>query len=206
MAAYAARVVEKRDQLGLHLPGAVLDVGAKHRVGLPELIGVRFGERQTTLVFHFSVGLEQLVGLGHTAEGIRGDALALEQSPLDAGAVDGRHVGRTAEAAAHLLDGFEHLLGRHLAGLTPVRAGLGLHGRDAVFLVPRVPSLDGAPGELEALSVFVEEHLLADVTDSRNVGGAGRRLDCAEHAHLQIAADSFHEGPFRALRAPALQQ
>jgi hypothetical protein len=165
----AARVIEERDELCLHLAGAVLDVGSKHRVGLPELVRVRLGEGEAALVLDLRVGLEQLVRFDHAPEGVRGDALALEYASLDAGAVNGGHVLRAAEATAHLLDGLEHLLGRHLARLALVRAGPGLHGRDAVLLVARVPGLDGTPGELEALAVFVGEHLLTDMVDARHV-------------------------------------
>jgi hypothetical protein len=99
---------------------------------------------------------------------------------------------RATEAAAHLLDGLQYLLGRHLARLALVRALLRKHRRRAVFLVAAVPSLDGAPREAKALPVLVDEGLLAHVPDARHDGFARRGFDGAEHAHFQIAADSFH--------------
>src|SRR5690606_40762055 len=54
------------------------------------------------LVLDLGVGLEQLMRLDHAPEGVRGDALALEYASLDAGSVNGGHVLRAAEAAAHL--------------------------------------------------------------------------------------------------------
>jgi hypothetical protein len=112
----AARVVQKRDQLGLHLAGALLHVGAHHGVGLPELVDVRLGEGQASLALHLCVRLEQLMRLHDAAEGIRGDALALQHALFDARAVEGRDVVRTVKASAHLLDGLEHVLRCHLAG------------------------------------------------------------------------------------------
>ncbi len=94
VAADAAGVVDERDELGLHLARAVLHVGAKHRVGLPELVGVRLGEGEAPLALDLGVGLEQLVRLDHAPEGVRGDALALEQALLDASTVERRHVVR----------------------------------------------------------------------------------------------------------------
>lgn len=71
MADDAARVVQKRDELCLHLARALLRVGADHRVGLPELVDVRLGEGQSPLALHFRVWLEQLVRFDDAAEGVR---------------------------------------------------------------------------------------------------------------------------------------
>lgn len=62
MADDAARVVEEGDELCLGLAGAVLHVGAKQGVSLPELVHVRFGEGEATLALSFGVGLQKLVG------------------------------------------------------------------------------------------------------------------------------------------------
>ena len=74
----ATGVVNEGDKLGLHFTGAVLHVRAKHCVSLPKLIGVGFGERQSPLVFRFSVGFEQLVRFDDASESVRGNALTLQ--------------------------------------------------------------------------------------------------------------------------------
>ncbi len=73
-----------------------------------------------------------------------------------------------------MIAGFEHLLRCHLACLALVRAGLFENGGGAILLVSGVPGLDGAPGELETLTIGLDEGLLADVTDASDDGVAGR--------------------------------
>src|SRR5690606_34650968 len=74
--------------------------------------------------------------------------------------------------------------------------------RRSVLLVARVPRLDGAPGELKALPVLIQEGLFTDMTDARNDGVARRRLDGAEYAHLEVTTHSFH-GVLSGRYAPA---
>lgn len=188
----AAGVVEKRDELRLHLARILLHVRSDHGVCLPQLVGVSLGKGQAALALDLRVGLEQLVLFDHTPEGVGGHALALEQTLLDASAVEGRHVVGAPKLAPYLLDGLQHLLGRHFSSFALVRARLGQDGRGAVFLVAAVPGLDGAPGELKAPPVLVEERLLTDLVDARHDGAARRGFDGAEHAHLQVTADSLH--------------
>ena len=111
----AAGVVEKYDKLGLSLASCVLHVGADHGVGLPELVGVRFGEGQPALALDIGVGFEQFVRFDDTSKRVGSKALALQQATLDAGAVDIGDVVAAAKGGAHLFDGFEHLLRSHFA-------------------------------------------------------------------------------------------
>src|SRR5690606_3308169 len=134
------------------------------------------------------------VGLHHAAEGVWGDLCALQKPALEADAVERGDVLRlaVAEMSPSLLDDLGDLLNGHLARDAAVRADARMHGGDAVFLVTGVPGLDRAPGELEALAVLVGERLLGDVVDAGDDARAGGEFDRAEHAHLQVGADSFH--------------
>jgi len=151
------------------------------------------------------VGLEEFVLLDVAAEGVGCDAVARKQAALDAGAVDGGDVVRIAvKLGADLVDDLGEQFGLHLAGQALVGAAPGVHRGDAVFLVAGVPGLDGAPGELVPLVVLLGEDDAADVLDAVDNGVAGRELDGAEHAHLQVRGDAFHAGGLLAGCVPLL--
>jgi len=121
------------------------------------------------------------------------DPSRIERAALDAGAVHGGRVaGRAVKLRADLVDRLGELLWPHFARQPLVRPHLGVHRRDPVLLVARVPGLDRAPGELEALVVLVGEHDAADVLDAFGDRTAGGELDRAQHTDLEIRSHAFH--------------
>lgn len=160
-------------------------------------MGVGLGEGEATLAYDLGARREELVHFDDASEGVGGDLVALQETALDARAVDGRHVGwAAAKRGQHALDGLEELLGLDLAGEASVAARRGLHRGDAVLLVARVPGLDGGPGELEGLSALIGEDHLAHVLDARDGPVSGRELDGAQDAPLEVGADSLHHATF----------
>ena len=154
-------------------------VGAEHGVGLPELVGVLHAEGEAFLVV-VVLGREQVVLADEAVEGGLGDAVGIQQALLDAEAIEGALVGAVVvEVGLGGVEGFEQFLGRDLAGLALVLAGLVGHAGDAVVLVAVEPGLDGAPGELAGVAVLVEEGHGGDVVDAF-VAGASRRR-CRRH-------------------------
>ena len=99
-----------------------------------------------------------------------------EQALLDAEAIEGALVGAlVVEVGLGGVEGFEEFLGRDLAGLALVLAGLVGHAGDAVVFVAVEPGLDGAPGELAWVALLVEEGHGGDVVDAFVAGSSRRR-------------------------------
>jgi hypothetical protein len=137
---------------------------------------------------------EQFVLLDHAAEGVGRNLGAGEQSLLDAQPVEqGQRRRFSAGLGPHLAEGLGHLFQRHLAALALVRAGLGLHDRDAVLLITAKPRGDGAPGEPAGQTVLVGEAHLADGLDAVADGFALGHVDGSEHAHFQINGGISHK-------------
>ncbi|MFM1945066.1 MAG: hypothetical protein RI897_4048 [Verrucomicrobiota bacterium] len=193
-----AGVIEESDEAGLRRRTAVLDVWAKEGVGLPHLVGMSFGERQTDFVGGLGVALEHFVLFDQAAEGVGSDLSSREQSLLDAEAVEERAGGRLAtglgkDFAHRVVNVFQN----DLAGFAFVGAGLVFHDGDAVFLKAGVPGLDGAPGELAPVAILVGEDRLAGGLDARGDAVAGSHVDSAQDAHFEISGWIAHKGfPF----------
>ena len=83
-----------------------------------------------------------------------------------------------------------------LRTLALVGTGLVFHDGHAVFLVARIPGLDGAPGELAGMAVLVGEGHLADGLDAGLDGVALGHVNGAEHPHFQISSGISHESCF----------
>ena len=142
-----------------------------------------------------SSGGEQVVLADEAVEGGLGDAVGLQQALFDAEAIEGAFVGAVVvEVGLGGVDGFEEFLGRDLAGLALVLAGVVGHAGDAVVFVAVEPGLDGAPGELAWVAFLVEEGHGGDVVDAFVAGSSVDGVDGAEDAHLQIDRRLLHEG------------
>jgi hypothetical protein len=189
----AGGVVDEADEEGFGGVAfvAVGEVGAVHGVGLPEVVGVGFGEGEAGFGCCRITGLEEIEAVDDAAKGVGGDLGALEEATVDAGAVDFGDVVFFAVKAGHdLFDGFEELFGDDFAGGALVGAGGGIC--NAVFAVVVPPALDGAPGEAAELSVFIEEGHLADGLVAGDVGGAAGVFECSEDSHFEVVGDALH--------------
>ena len=192
----AAGVVDEGDELGLLARGAghaSVDMGPKHGVGLPELVGVFHAEGEAFLVV-VVVGSEQVVLANEAVESRLGDAVGLQEAFFDAAAIEGALVGAVVvEVRPGGVDGFEEFLGCDLACLALVLARAVGHAGDAVVLVAVVPGLDGAPGELALIAFLVEEGHGGDVVDAFVAGSALDGVDGAQNPHLQIDRRQLHQ-------------
>ena len=70
-------------------------------VGLPEVVGVGFGEGEAAFWEVLGVGFEEVVFFDGTSKGVGGDLVTAEVALFDAGAVEGLDV----EGAVGLLAG-----------------------------------------------------------------------------------------------------
>ena len=157
------------------------------------MVGVFHAEGEAFLVV-VVVGSEQVVLADEAVEGGLGDAVGVQQALLDAEAIEGALVGAlVVEVGPGGVEGFEEFLGRDLAGLALVLAGLVGHAGDAVVFVAVEPGLDGAPGELAWVALLVEEGHGGDVVDAFVAGSSRDGVDGAEDAHLQIDRRLLHE-------------
>lgn len=104
----AGGVVDEADEIGFEgFAGGIADVGAVKGVALPEVVGMGFGEGEAGLGAGGVCGGEEFEVVDVAAEGVGGDLTALEETTLDAGAVDFLDVVFfTVEAGADLLDDF----------------------------------------------------------------------------------------------------
>jgi hypothetical protein len=188
----AAGVVEEGDEFGgLLRSGGRGAVWSEQGVGLPELVGVFHAEGESLFLIGVVFG-EQIVFADEAVKGGLGDAVGVEQSRLDAESVDGAFVGvQAAEVGLGGLDGFEEFLGRDFAGVAFVFTRLGRHAGDAAVLVAVEPGLDGAPGELPRVAVFVGESHGGDGVHAFVAGLPGDGVDGAEDAHLQVDGRQF---------------
>jgi hypothetical protein len=190
----AAGVVEEGDELGLlEAAAGDSDVGPEHGVGLPELVGVFHAEGEAW----FAVGVlgsEQVVLAQEAVEGGLGDAFGLQESVGDAEAIEGAFVGvLVVEVGFGGVEGFEEFLGGGLACVALIAACLRGHAGDAVVFVAVEPGLNGAPGELSCVALFVEEGHGGDVVDAFVSGAAGDGVDGSEDAHLEVDRRLLHK-------------
>ena len=144
---------------------AQTQVGAVEAIGLPEVVGVGFGEGEAAFRTLGGVGLEEVEVVDHAAQGVGCDLAAMEVTLLDAGTVECLNVeggrcaptGALAEGWERILDGGQDVFGSDFADGAFVGAA-GCFG-DAVFAVVIPLGLDGAPSEASRVSVFiVEDH------------------------------------------------
>ena len=136
-------------------------------------------------------GFEEFELVDSLAEGADRDQRALEQSPLDAGAVDLRDIVFFAvEGGQNLFDGFQQILGCDFAGGAFVGPA-GMIG-DAVFLIVIPPEFDGFRAEPVGLAVFIGEGHVADRLVAGQFGITFGIFEGAEHPHFQIVAYAFH--------------
>ena len=189
----AGGVVDEADEIGLDgfAAQAGVQIGAVEGVGLPEVVGVGFGEGEAGFGAVFAKGREQVEFFHDAAEGVRSDALALEQSAADAFTIDDGDVARLAvEGWENDFDGRGELLGHDLAGGAFVAAFGGCGDAISAIVVP--PGLDGAPGELAGGAFLILEDHLANSLVAGLHGVARGVFECAEHPHFQIVGDAFH--------------
>ena len=166
------RSVDERDQFGL----ATANVRPKHRVGLPQLIGVLHAEGQPGFVLA-RVCFEYFVFVDQPAECRAGDLIRVQQAFLDTEAVDGCFIGRFgAKVGQRRVDRFEDLFRSHFAAAPFVGARLVLHRGDAVIFIAIMPRLNGPPRELISSGCVVgEKRILGGLSVRRNFGRAGER-------------------------------
>ncbi len=166
-------------------------------VGLPEVVGVGFGEGEPTFGAVAGVGFKEFVFIDDAPEGVGGDLASDEKASFDAGTVEGLDVegpagvGAGAEGRQGLLDGGEEVFGGDLAGGAFVGADRGVG--DAVLSVVIPPGLDGSPGEVPCLTVLVDEGHLANGLVSRVKAVAGSMFEGSEDAHFEVVGNTFHQ-------------
>lgn len=162
----AGGVVDEGDEVNLE--GVVVageaEIGSVEGVGLPEVVGVGFGEGEAAFWEVGGVGFEKFVFFDGTTKGVGGDLITTEVALFDAGAVEGLDVegafgvlaGATGvEGREGFFDGGEEVFGGDFA--QGVFVGPGRRIGDAVLSVVIPPGLDGAPGEVVRVAVFVGE-------------------------------------------------
>jgi hypothetical protein len=139
----AGGVIQEGDEPGLDGDAFVLEVRPDQGVGLPHVVGVRFGESQAEFVRALRVGLEQFILLDDPAKGVGSNLRAGQAAGLDAQPIEQRQGGRLPVGfGPDLTEGLLHVFESDLAGLALVGTGLVLHDRDAVLLEAGVPGLD----------------------------------------------------------------
>ncbi len=113
---------------------------------------------------------------------------------LDADTVEQRQGGRLeVDLRSDLVDGFGQFLRSDLSTLAFVGARLVFHDGNPVLFVTGIPGLDGAPGELAGLAIFIGERQLADRPDAGDDGFAFGHVDGAQDAHLEVGSGISHE-------------
>lgn len=185
--------------------GEVAEVGPVQGVDLPEVVGVCLGKGEASSGLVALFRFEEVVFIDGTSEGIGCDLVAAQVALLDAGAVESLYVEGSAGLLAasagmgtskgreRFFNGGEDLFGGDFAQGTFVGAGGGVG--DAVLAIVIPPGLDGAPGELAGLAVFVEEGHFANGAVAGLHGVAGSVFEGSEDAHFEIIGDSFHDEP-----------
>ena len=188
----ARSVVNEADEVGLDgLFESVGEVGTVQGVALPEIVGMGFGKGQARFGAGVVGGFEQIETVDVPAKSVRRDLGAPEQSLFNATPVNlGDVILFAVEGGQHLLDGFQQMLGRDLAGgaLIGPCGGFG----NAVLAVEIPPGLDGSPGEPARLAILVGEGHCADRLITGEVGLAECIFEGTEHPHSQIIAYAFH--------------
>jgi len=81
----------------------------------------------------------------------------------------------------------------NLASLAGIGAGFVVHNSDAVFFVAGVPGLNGSPGKLALLTVFIGERHLTDGANACDDGFARSHVDGAEDPEFEIRSRIFHK-------------
>jgi len=169
------------------------EVGAVEGVALPEVVGVGFGEGETAFGEVGGVRFEELVFVDGATEGVGGDLITPKVALFDAGAVESLDVegafGVLAGAAGSegwkgFFDGGEEVLGGDFTMGSFVGSG-GWVG-DTVLTVVIPPGLNGTPGEVVRVSVFVLEGHFGDCAVAGVEGVAGGMFEGSEDAHFEV--------------------
>jgi hypothetical protein len=137
--------------------------------------------------------LEKLEPVDVPTKGIGRDLIAPKMTALDAGTINGLKVGGVStEGREDFFDGFEQGFGVDFS----YRVFIGtMRCLDhAVVPVPVPPGLDGAPGKLVVVAVFVFEAHRGDGFVTGSHGVSCGILKGAEDPHFQISRDAFHRG------------
>ncbi len=189
----AGGVVDEADEIGLDgfAAQAGVQIGAVEGVGLPEVVGVGFGKGEAGFGAVVAEGFEEVELFDDSTEGVGGDLFAADEAAADAFAIDdGDVAGLAVEGGQDGFDGGGEQLGADLADGVLVGALRGLG--DAVFAIEEPPGLDGAPGELAGLAVFVEEGHGGDGLVAGFHRVAGGVFERAENAHFEVVGGVFH--------------
>ena len=144
------------------------------------------------LVLGVGLGPEEIELLDQAREGIGSDLPVVQESLLDAHAIEERPFGNAVNLGQSGLDRLLEGFRGDLAGLALVGAGFVFQDRDAVLLIAAVPGFDRAPGEVARIALLIGEGHLAHRLDAVADRIAGRHVDGPEHAHFEIRSRIFH--------------
>lgn len=137
---------------------------------------------------------EKFVFADEAIEGGLCNLIGPEESLFNAESVDGHFVmGRVMKVGFGGIDGFEKFFGCDFSRVAFVFACLCSDPGDAVIFVTVEPGLDGSPGELPWVSLFVEECHGGNIANTFVSSSSVNGVDGAEDAHLEIDGRLFHE-------------
>jgi len=153
-----------------------------------------FGKGHAHFVGGLAIGFEELVlvdqpterigcNLG-TREMLRFNAQALKQGKGDRFAV---------ELWTNGFNGRQHILKDHLANLAFVGSGSAFHDRDAVFLIPAIPGLDGSPCEAPTAALLIGKVHFADRFNTGMDRASGGHVNGSKYTHFQISCGIAHK-------------